>query len=459
MKLAHMFKGIRRPSPTVSQPTKLSIPEKVFLPLKGHYGLPCTPVVEVGDQVACGQIIGQGESVPMELVVKIRQAVDSHEKSTPALVRASISGTVQAIEEIYDHAGHKVMAVVIKSDGQDSEPAAEPDALEAFGDTALINQTRLDKLLAGLDLTGVGLSSSVGPKHYISMNGVRSVRAIDTLIIRGVDYDPPVAPNTAALACDTAEIEAGIAALAHISSAGRVVLALPHGQDSSSIAEMSARHGWDIETVCAGHYPYTHDNMLALNLAGAEIPYPDGDPRDFGVALESMQTAMEVGRALLSGKPCLETLVSVTGAVQKPGAYEVRLGTPISHVLEAAGGLPENAGKVIIGGPMMGYAHFDLNSPVLRGIDGLFVQTKDELVKYSSHPCIHCGACVQVCPVNLVPGELSKFCEFAEYEQAAERDLFQCTECGVCAYVCPAKRPMVQLIRLGKTELMAKEVD
>ena len=354
MKLAHMFKGICRPSPTVSQPTKLSIPDQVYLPLKGHYGLPCTPAVEVGDQVTCGQIIGQGESVPMELVVEARQAVDSHEVSIPAMVRASISGTVQAIKEIYDHAGNRVMAVVIKSDGGDAEPSADQGALEAFGDTALIRQTRLDKLLAGLDLAGIGLSSSVGPKHYISMNGVKSVRAIKTLIIRGVDYDPPVAPNAAALACDAAEIEAGIAALAHITSARRVVLALPKGQASSAMQEMAAKHSWDIEPVNAGHYPFTHDNMLALCIAGAEIPYPDGDPRDCGVALESMQTALEVGRALLSGRPDVDTLVCVAGAVKNPGTYEVRLGTPISHVLEAAGGVPDNAAKVIIGGPMKG---------------------------------------------------------------------------------------------------------
>jgi electron transport complex protein RnfC len=459
MKLAHWFKGICRPAPQVSPPIELSPPEKVILPLLGHYGLPCESAVEVGDAVEAGQIIGQGKSVPMELIADSGQALESHEHSTPALVRASISGQVEEIKQIYDSAGQKVTAVVIKGNGQSGEAKAEEGALAAYSGVDEISATPLDKLLSGLDLTGVGLSNTMGPKHYVSMNGIKSVRGIETLIVRAVDYDPPIAPNAAALASDMNHIKAGVTALAHITSANKVILALPKGQESAQLNEMAGQMGWEIQKVHAGHYPYAVDNLLIYNLTCKEVPYPDGDPRDLGVVVESMQTAVEVGKALLTGQPDLDTLVSVAGAVNKPGTFRVRLGTPISAVLEEAGGLPDNAGKVIIGGPMKGYAHFDMDSPITREIDGLFVQAADEMENYSSHPCIHCGACAVACPVSLVPGELSKLCEFGQYEIAAENDLFQCFECGVCAYVCPAKRPMVQLLRLGKAELMAKEVD
>jgi electron transport complex protein RnfC len=271
MKLANWFKGIRRPSPQVSPPIELAPSDTVILPLLGHYGLPCESVVEAGDEVKAGQVIGQGKSVPMELIADSGQALESHQESTPAMLRSSISGKVTAIKQIYDSAGNKVDAMVIQGNGQADQP--EPTGLSAYAGAAEICATPLDELLAGLDITGVGLSNTMGPKHYVTMNGIKSVRGIDTLIVRGVDYDPPVAPNAAALTSDISHIQAGIAALAHITSAKNVIIVAPTGQDSAELQDMAEANGWKLKAVCGGHYPFATDNLLIHSLTCKEVPY------------------------------------------------------------------------------------------------------------------------------------------------------------------------------------------
>jgi electron transport complex protein RnfC len=178
-----------------------------------------------------------------------------------------------------------------------------------------------------------------------------------------------------------------------------------------------------------------------------------------GVVIQPLLTALDVGKVLASGRPVTERVFSVCGDVGQPQTFRVRLGTPVGEVIDAAGGLSGDPGKVILGGPMMGYAHFDLTTPVTKETSGVFVQAAANVHNFKNHPCIHCGRCLQACPVRLEPGELGKLCEFGQYELAAERNLFHCIECGVCAYVCPAKRPMVQLLRLGKSEVLAGRME
>ena len=454
MSLMEWFRGLHQPSPPVPQaPSPLDPGEKVFLPLRQHRGSVCEALVKAGDKVAMGQLIGGSQDFES------------------AAVHASVSGTVEEIKETYDPGGQKVPTVVIRNDGADTwvdQDESKLAVLESPDQVAKTRPTRLIKRVrdAGLVQAGllglplhVALSPPMAPRSYLFMTGIPVVRPIDTLIIRAVDPDPPVCPNLARLAQTGPELELGIAALARISGAEHVIIALPPGGADSPLAELARSRNWRVVTVKGTHYPYAIDGLLTRALTGRDVPTPYGEPRDVGVVIESLLTTLDVGRVLLSGRPTLERVFTVAGDVAKPAAFTVRLGTPLSRVIEAAGGLGAQAGKVILGGPMLGYAHFDLQTPVTKETDGVFVQAADKISFFENQPCIHCGRCVGSCPVGLIPAELGKLCEYRQFEQASELDLFHCIECGCCAYVCPARRPLVHLFRLGKSEVLAKRME
>lgn len=453
MKLANLLKGIRLPRPpAAAPPVDLPAPEKVYLPLRQHRGAVAEAKVEPGERVALGQVVGASEEFES------------------ATVQATVSGVVEAIVDTVDPAGQKVPAVVIKNDGADAW--AEDSALgESLTDPAGVKGTRPSRLLRRLRDAGlvraqvegrplhVDLSPPMAPQSYLYMTGIPVVRPVDTLIVSAVDADPPVCPNRSCLGQSIQELTVGVAALARISGAKRVILALPSGSDTAAIAAMAGPYEWEIASVSQTSYPFATDNFLVQSLTGREVPTPYGEPKDVGVVLQPMISAMDVGKVLMSGRPVIDRIFSVAGEVKNPQTFRVRLGTPISEVLAAAGGGPSRPGKIIVGGPMMGLAIFDPATPVTRETEGVFVQSADKVVAYADHPCIHCGRCVAACPVNLIPSELGKLCEFRMYEEAADMDLMNCIECGCCAYVCPAKRPMVHFLRHGKTEVLAGRME
>jgi electron transport complex protein RnfC len=454
MSITAMFKGIRLPRAAApSPPVDLAPPEKVWIPLRQHQGRVCDPLVRPGDQVGLGQLLG------------------SSEEFEAANVHSSVSGTVEAITEIYDPAGQKVPAVVVANDGKDTPFEPEGGLPATVASSEEVQKTRPTRLLRRLRDAGlvrsatlglplhVDLSPPMAPRSYMFMTGIPVVRPIDTLIIRAVDADPPVSPNQACLTDNSPELELGISALARIAGAQRVVIAVASGQPFDTLAALAASRQWEVVKVNPANYPAAHRNLLVHSITGRVVPTPYGEPRDVGVVVQPLITALDVGRVLITGRPPADRIFSVAGDVAKPQTFRVRLGTPLAQVIEAAGGLPANPGKVILGGPMLGYAHFDLNTPVTKETNGVFVQSAEHLHAFRNEPCIHCGRCVQACPVNLVPAELSKLCEFQQFDEAAERDLLHCIECGCCAYVCPAQRPMVHLLRYGKSEVLAERME
>jgi len=454
MSVAQWFKGIslRRPPAPAASPSEAPAPERVYLPLRQHRGDVCEPQVQPGDQVALGQIIGSSESIEA------------------ALVHATVSGKVEQIIDISDAEGHPTPTVVIQNDGKDAW--ADPDADALIIDNAdRVLQTKPSHLLKAIRKAGLvraaahglpmqaELSPPMAPRSYLFMTGIPVVRTIDTLIVKAVDADQPIIPNQAGLAGFGPELEVGVAAVARICGAQKVIIAAAKGADLGQLPQIAAAREWSISQVNGCHYPFGLDSMIINALTGREVPTPYGEPRDVGVLIEPLSTILDVGRVLLTGRPAIDRLFTVAGDVAKPQTFRARLGTPMAEMIKAAGGASGQPGKVIIGGPMMGMAHFDMNTPVTKESDGLFVISIAKVQTFSGDPCIHCGRCVQVCPVNLIPAELGKMCQYGHYEEAADKDLMHCIECGCCAYVCPAKRPMVHLLRLGKTEVLARRAE
>lgn len=448
MNFLKRFKGIRtaRP-PEATPPVELPPPEKLYMPLRQHRGLVCEAKVEPGQEVMMGQVLGASEEFEA------------------ATVRSAVSGTVEGVVNMPDPSGLPVPTVVVANDGRDAwqdeaviPVQADPEAIASSRPSRLLRGVREAGLvrssLQGLPLH-VDLSPPMAPRSYLFMSGIPVVQQVDTLIVNCLDVDPPVCPNLAALTKLGPAFEVGVAVLARTSGAARVVLAVASGKVSDELSRVAASRGWEVATVSATHFPYCGDNLLIQSLTGREVPTPYGEPRDVGVVIEPLLTCLDVGDLFTTGRPPLTRVFTVAGDVANPQSFRVRLGTPISAVLKAAGGPNGEMGKAILGGPMMGYAHFDLNTPVTKETEGLFVQSRAHVQRYDDQACIHCGRCVAACPVNLIPAELGKLCEFKRFEEAVEMNLFNCIECGVCAYVCPAKRPMVHFMRYGKTEVLA----
>jgi electron transport complex protein RnfC len=428
----------------MSPPTTLKPPAKVLIPLRQHRGEGCQAAVEPGQTVLMGQVVG------------------SCAKGGAAPVHASVSGKVTGLVETHDPAGGKVQAVVIENDGRDAWAEPGQGALAPVADAAELDQAPPEKLLEAICSLGlVRAAQTALPLHLeLAPTEAAAKASVDTLIISAVDVDPPVAPNQSLLLKDPdPELELGISALARILKDPRVLLVLPEGQAGAGLEGLARNRKWETRRIKADRFPYAMDNLIIHSLTGRVVPTPQGLPGDVGVAIMPLLTALEAGQALKSGRPMVERVFSVCGDVKNPQTFRVRLGTPLSQVIEAAGGFNGEPGKVVLNGPMMGLAQFDLEAPVSKETYGVFVQAAQHVAAFKNHPCIHCGRCLKACPVYLIPAELSKFCEYGAFEQAAEKDLFHCIECGCCAYVCPAKRPMVQLLQFGKSEVLAKRME
>ncbi|MBC8414428.1 electron transport complex subunit RsxC, partial [bacterium] len=353
-----------------------ALPKRVLIPLSQHIGAPAAAIVAIGDEVRTGQLIGESAGFV----------------SSP--VHSSVSGKVIAIADFPLSSGKQGPCIVIESDGQDtySDFQEHPDYMNL--DPEKIKEIVKNAGIVGLGgaafPTGVKLSP---PKEKL----------IDAIIINGAECEPYLTADHRLMVEKPAEIVEGLKLLMKTLGVSEGYIGIEENKPDAIAAMEKAVSGQPIEVhALEVKYPQGAEKMLIKAIKDREVP-ARGLPMDVGIVVQNVGTALAVYEAVRYGKPLIERVVTITGdGIKEPGNMMVRVGTLISDVISQCGGLKEGAVKVIAGGPMMGFAQWTLDVPVVKGTSGILVMSSDEYVSSESYsPCIRCGRCIDVCPMGL----------------------------------------------------------
>lgn len=408
---------------------RAKLPKRIVVPLSQHIGAPAKAEVKIGDEVGRGQLIGSASGFV----------------SSP--VHSSISGKVIAISDFPSAAGRMVQSIVIESDGKN-----DVVSYKEHPDHTKLSADEIKNIIKDAGIVGMG--GAAFPTN-VKLSPPKE-KTIDTVIINGAECEPYLTADHRLMAEKPAEVVEGLKIIMRSLGVTEGHIGIEENKPDAIKAMESAVAGepnirvWPLEI----KYPQGAEKMLIKAVKDREVP-SKGLPMDVGVVVQNVGTALAAYEAVRFGKPLIDRVVTVTGnGIKEPGNLMVRIGTLMSDVIEQCGGLIGGAVKVISGGPMMGFAQWTLDVPVAKGTSGILVLTEDEYVpsdEYSA--CIRCGRCIDVCPMGLNPSQLSILSEKGFFEETKEYNLFDCFECGSCAYVCPAKRPMVQFMRLAKSQV------
>ncbi len=402
-------------------------PKQAIIPLSQHIGAPCNCVVEVGQEVKKGQLIGE----PTAFV------------SAP--VHSSVSGKVVEITQIPNAMGRLVQAVVVENDGKE-----EWAPLQDNPDYMSLSPEELKEKIKNAGIVGMG--GATFPTH-VKLSPPKE-KPIDVVIINGAECEPYLTADHRLMVENPEEVIEGLKILMKILGVSKGYVGIENNKpDAIEKMTEAASKEPNIEVKALQvKYPQGAEKMLIKAIVDREVP-AGGLPMDVGVVVQNVGTAVAIYEACRYGKPLIERIVTVTGrGVKEPGNLKARIGTPIRQLIDECGGFVDSPKKVILGGPMMGFAQFSLDVPVTKGTSGVLVLSEKEYVSSEKYgPCIRCGRCIEACPMGLMPLMLSILSEKGYYEDTKDYNIMDCFECGSCTYVCPAKRPIVQHIRLAKS--------
>ena len=424
------IKGIKVPHKkhtAGSVPERIAVPKLVSIPMSMHIGRPAKPVVKRGDEVKVGQLIAEADGYI----------------SSP--VHSSVSGKVQKIDEMTTAMGLKVPVVIIETDGlqEVSETVQPPDVHDL---TSFVDAVRQS---GSVGLGGAGFPTFV----KFSFNNDLSV--VDAVVINAAECEPYITSDTRTMLDRTDEIFEGIALLKKYLKVNRYIIGVEANKPEAikKAQELAAKtEGVEVH-VLPSVYPQGGEKVLVYNTLGRLIP-KGGLPLDVGVVVINVTTLAFIARYVKTGMPLVEKCLTVDGsAVKEPKNVIAPIGTPISDVLEAAGGCKGAPAKVLYGGPMMGIAVPDLSAPILKNTNAIIAMDEKEARPPKTTPCINCGACLTHCPLKLDPREIARAYKKNEPENLKTLCVDLCMECGCCSYVCPAKRHLVQTNKLAKAVL------
>ena len=406
--------------------------ELYTVPLQQHIGAPAKMVVQKGDHVLRGQLLGE----PGGFV--------------SAAVHSPTSGTVKDVTTCLGPAGATLPAVVIESDGEDK--AADP--LPPFENWQDADPAAWKARVGEAGIVGMGGATF---PTFVKLSPPPNVK-IDTIILDGVECEPCLTADHRLMLETPEKIVKGAQIIGRILGVKRIIIAIELNKPDAIETMTKAAEGTGVEVApLVVRYPQGAEKQLIYALTGRKVP-SGGLPAAVGCVVSNVGTTAAIYEAVCLGKPLYERVTTVTGTpVMKPGNYRFRVGTLYRTALELCGGVSEDPAKIISGGPMMGMAVYSLDIPVMKGTSGILLLSRDELVQYSPSACLRCGRCNDVCPMSMMPGILSAQIEHQKFELAEKWHVMDCIECGSCAYICPAGRPLVQHMRRAKAVVNAKK--
>lgn len=400
----------------------MPLPSKIVLSMGQHIGAPASPAVAKGDQVYVGTIVGKSGGF-----------VSSD-------IHSGVSGTVSEITTITAPNGATQTAVVIVPDGEQKvDPAIAPPEVTDY--KSFVDAIRASGLV-GLGGAGFPTAVKLSPKN---------LDEIDTLLINGAECEPYITSDNRCFLEDTHHVLGGIKAVMKYLNIPKCIIGI-EGNKPEAIAKMKAAidaPGIEVKELPC-RYPQGAEKVLIENCTGREVPFP-GLPSDVGVIVMNVTSVAFVSKYLETGMPLTTKRLTVDGdIVKEPMNVEVLIGTPIQELLDFCGGLTAQPGKVLYGGPMMGTCVADLSQPILKNNNAVlaFSEKLARLPKKTN--CIHCGRCVNACPLGLAAKDIVKACENGNVELLQELNADLCMSCGTCSFVCPAKRPLAPSIALAK---------
>lgn len=419
------LKGVRVPHnkhTAAMAASPLPIPSQVTIPLSMNIGAPAKPVVKPGDHVDVGQLIAEAGGY------------------VSAPVHASVSGTVKKIVDIMQANGRYAQGILIESDGQMtvSESVKPPvitdsasffDAVRASG--------------------AVGLGGAAFPT-FVKL-AVKDLSAVKEVLVNGAECEPYITSDTRTMADDADYIAAGCKLLEKYMGVKKIMIGIEENKPDA-IAAMHRIAGQD--DCISVHklpsiYPQGGEKVLIYNLTGKIVP--EGKlPLDVGCIVINCTTLAFLAKYAETGMPLVSKRVTVDGpAVEKAQNLIVPVGTSIKTVLDHVG-LKEEPKKILLGGPMMGMAAFDIEAPIVKGTNAILAFDAKNAKLPEPTACIRCGKCVDNCPLNLMPAEFERAFEKRDGELLNKLKVNLCMECGCCSFGCPARRPLVQTNKLAK---------
>ena len=405
---------------------RMPAPATVVLPMVQHIGAPCAPTVKVGDLVKVGQVIGDSEAY------------------VSAPIHASVSGKVTKIGDVTLANGRVCKAVTIESDGlMEQFEGLEPPVIESKAD--LVKAIRASGL--------VGLGGAGFPTH-VKLNFPDDGK-VDTLVINAAECEPYITVDFHVCVDDPQDVFEGVYGITKWCGFKNVIIAIEDNKpEAFKVLKEIADHDNDDGDIVKlmqlkSKYPQGAEKMMVYSATGRKVP-PGKLPADVGCVVMNIASVAFVGRYLRTGKPLVSRSITVDGSAIKQGRnIRLPIGTSVREVIEYCGGFCSEPGKVMFGGPMMGWALYDIDVPVCKQNNAVLAFDRKNLFK-KERDCIRCGRCVSVCPMHLMPTLIESAVKTKDVDKLNFCSVMSCMECGSCAYTCPSSRPLVQYMRLGK---------